>query len=764
LFLEEMKKRGVSMKILRRLAFIFILSLLPAYAHSQNLGDLRISLIDGDVQIRTEDTGDWVPASINMPLRDGDRIWVPEGGKTELQLRDGSYLRLNEKSALEILTLDKDSFQFYLTEGHAYTNFKGRRGSLLQMDTPISSIRAYDRSIFRMGIADDGLTQVSVFRGTVDAESKSGRTTIRSGYTLILKEETYAELSPLGPPDKWERWNSERDRTLAERRPPSRYLPEELYAYSSDFEENGRWVYASEFGYVWAPRVVVSVGWAPYRMGRWVWIAGDYVWISYEPWGWVPYHYGRWAFIASSGWCWVPPARGAVFWGPGFVAWVRTPTHVAWVPLAPREIYYGRGHYGPHSVNITNVNITNIQVNQTTYKNIHVQNAVTVVHQDTFVKGKHVDVKVKENPFLKEKISVGRPDIKPEKATHMPVIKEIPQTKRPPEPIREIRVKELKEKRPLVKERNASVLRPESPPKEMTLKVKEGKPVERKVEQTRGPRPTEKGVEKPRESKPLDRKIEKPSSVEKGKEKPQESKPPERGGDKTKESKPSEKGIEKPRSMEKEIAKPKEARPPEKGAEKGKESKPSERAIEKPRETKPPERGVEKPGESLSQGGRGMEKPKEPKPIEKGIERPKDLKPPGKGIEKPQESRPPERGTEKSRPLEKGIEKGRSVEKGLESRPPERGVEKPRELKPSEGGVGKPRDTVPLERGVERQKELPQPERGMENPQELRPPERGIERSKPPEMEKERPRSMERRHEGPKEFRQGGQRGGRSET
>jgi len=739
------------MKILKLLAYIFILSLLPVYAHSQNLGDLRISLIGGDVQIRTEDTGDWVPASINMPLRDGDRIWVPEGGKTELQLKDGTSLRLDEKSALEILTLDKDSLQFYLTEGHAYANFKGRKGSLLQMDTPISSVRAYDRSIFRMDIADDGLTQVSVFRGTVDAESKTGRTTIRSGYTLALKEETYAELSPLGPPDEWERWNSERDRRLAERRPPSRNLPEELYAYSSDFEENGRWVYASEYGYVWTPRVVVSVGWAPYRMGRWVWIAGDYVWISYEPWGWVPYHYGRWALVASIGWCWVPPVRGAVFWGPGFVAWVRTPTHVAWVPLAPREIYYGRGHFGPHSVNITNVNITNIQVNQTTYKNIHVQNAVTVVHQDTFVKGKHVDVKLKENPFLKEKILVGRPDIKPEKATHMPVIKEIPQTKRPPEPIREIRVKELKEKRPLVKERNASVLRPESPPKEMTLKVKEGKPVERKVEQTRGSRPTEKGVEKPRESKPLDRKIEKPTSVEKGKEKPQESKP-------------SEKGIEKPRSMEKEIAKPKEARPPEKGAEKGKESKPSERAIEKPRETKPPERGVEKPGESLPQGGRGMEKPKEPKPIEKGIERPKDLKPPEKGIEKSKETKPPERTNEQPRGL-KQEEKG--MEKPRETKPPEKGAERPKESRPAERemqkqresqsqgrGVEKPRETRPPEKVIEKPKESKAPERGMEKQEEFQPQERVIEKSRPQEKGIERsrePRSIEKEIEGPKE-------------
>jgi hypothetical protein len=116
--------------------------------------------------------------------------------------------------------------------------------------------------------------------------------------------------------------------------------------------------------------------------------------------------------------------------GPGFVGWVQTPTYVSWVPLAPGEIYYGHGYYGPHSVNITNVNITNIQVTKVVYKNVHIRNAVTVVHHDTFVTGKHVEVKVRENPFLRERISIGRPNIKPEKTTFMPVIKEIPQVKR----------------------------------------------------------------------------------------------------------------------------------------------------------------------------------------------------------------------------------------------------------------------------------------------------------------------------------------------
>lgn len=654
------------MKTFKAIMLISLLLLFPTFSHSQNLGDLRISLIEGDVQIRTEDTGDWVPTSINMPLMEGDRIWVPEGGKTELQLRDGTYLRLGERSALEILTLDRDSSQFYLTEGHVYANFRGQKGSFLQMDTPVSSIRVYDRSIFKVDLSGDGLNQIFVLKGSVDVESRSGKTTVKSGYILTLKDETYAELSPLGPPDDWERWNMERDRRLAEWRPPPSYLPEELYGYASDFETYGRWVYVREYGYVWRPTVVVSVGWAPYRIGRWVWVRGDYVWISYEPWGWVPYHYGRWAFVASFGWCWVPPVRGAVFWGPGFVAWVRTPTYVAWVPLGPREIYYGRGYYGPHSVNITNVNVTNIKVNKTVYKNIHIHNAVTVVHHDNFVKGKHVDVRIRENPFLKEKISVVGPDIKHERTTVMPVIKEVPQAKRPPQPIREIKVKEIKETRPLVRQREVSVLRPQSPPKQMTLKVKEGKPVQRDFEKVRTPRSPQGGIEKSRETKPVEKRIERPEESKplegrteksKGAEKTKEIRPSERTTEKTPESKQDRKGVERPPEM----------KSPERTITK---TGPTELKPGKARESKPPEKGIEK--------GKSVEKQTESRASERGLERPREV--PSQGVGRPRETARQERGVERQKRIE-GSRERQPVEKGTErfreSRSGEKRIEKP---------------------------------------------------------------------------------------
>jgi len=68
---------------MKRLMMIFLvcLILLPSvYASAFDLGGMRFSFIRGDVQVWTEHTNDWVPASINMPLREGNRIWVPEEG------------------------------------------------------------------------------------------------------------------------------------------------------------------------------------------------------------------------------------------------------------------------------------------------------------------------------------------------------------------------------------------------------------------------------------------------------------------------------------------------------------------------------------------------------------------------------------------------------------------------------------------------------------------------------------------------------------
>jgi len=157
------------------------------------------------------------------------------------------------------------------------------------------------------------------------------------------------------------------------------------------------------------------------------------------------------------------------------VAWVTTPDYVAWVPLAPAELYYGRGYYGPHSVNITNINVNQVNVTNV-YRNVNVNNSITVVNRNTFVTGRPVAVNttavknIKDTMFLTRKINVAGPQIKPQASSYAPVVRQIPPAKLPPKAVQSIRVKEFKEVRPLVREQNKSVFNPRVQPRELEVK------------------------------------------------------------------------------------------------------------------------------------------------------------------------------------------------------------------------------------------------------------------------------------------------------
>jgi hypothetical protein len=508
-----------------------MLVLLPVFVFADDLGLVRLSLIDGGVQVLVKDTTDWTDATINLPFSEGDRLWVPDDGKAELQIAGGVYVRGDGNTALDLLTINQESAQFYLDQGHIYVN--NRRGGIktVQIDTPLSSLRSYDNSIMMIDVSEDGLTEVSVLKGYVYAESRAGATRVSAGNTLAIRGESSAEVAPIGSPDVWERWNADRDRQLTAWGESSRYLPDELHEYSSDFDQNGRWDYVGDYGYVWVP-TMIPAGWAPYSYGSWVWIRGNYVWIDYDPWGWAPCHYGRWVFIGGFGWGWVPPAMGAVYWGPGYVGWVVTPTYVAWVPLAPGEVYYGHGYYGPGSVNITTVNVNTVFVNRT-YVNARAANSVTVVQRETFGTGRREPVKVKENPFLEARQQRGQdirniaivpprekpkqpivlvpreerehmkqrvperirtetpetrritpaapPAVRPEKEERPPrAAQRTPEQQLPPARVRSTNPEEMKQERRVVKERESSVFRQQQPENLPVRKMKEPREINRR--------------------------------------------------------------------------------------------------------------------------------------------------------------------------------------------------------------------------------------------------------------------------------------------
>ena len=621
------------------------LLLFPPYSEADTLGEIRVNLVQGDVQVKIADTGEWVPASVNMPLVEGDELWVPEGSRAALQTTKGDYVRLDENTALQVLRMDLDSYQFHLTEGRVYVLNRAPKRNVLQFDTPDASIRAFGGARFGIDIPGDE-TDVSVYRGSVQTENGDGTTTVRAGNMLAMGADGYAELSPVPPPDDWQRWNAQRDRIVLARGKSYGYLPEELRAYSSDFEENGRWVNVPEYGTVWTPTVVVTGDWAPYRHGRWVWRGGDYVWVGYEPWGWAPYHYGRWTFAVNIGWFWVPPARGDVYWSPGYVGWVRTGDHVAWVPLAPRETYYGYGNHGRYSTNITNVNVNQVQVTNV-YRNVNVTNSITVVNQTTFITGRpssvdrNVVVNVKEDFAKHRNIVVGRPPIKPVETSYIPVVRAIPEAKRPPAAVRKVDAKELRQSRPLVKEPEKSAIRPQAQPRPLEVK---------KVEKPRpaSERATERQQAVPKERRgPAASQGSPPAAVEQ-RGKPKEAEPKATGKPEQRPQAPPEKAKPEPPqrggppAAVEQRGKPKEAEPKATG-------KPEQRPQAPPEKAKPepPQRG----GPPAAVEQRGKPKEAEPKATGKPEQRPQA--PPEKAKpEPPQRGGPPAAVEQRGKPKE----------------------------------------------------------------------------------------------------------------
>jgi hypothetical protein len=338
-------------------------------------------------------------------------------------------VRLDGGSQLDILANEDGFMQLHLASGRLYVRTsQTARDNSLQIDADDTTVLPSGRSRLRIDMLPNSLEDVAIIKGSAYVEGNGNRTRVRAGEHIML-EEGHNEILPLNPADNWEMWNVDRDRAQSRSSRDDSYLPDELRGHAAELDANGSWVAVPEYGTVWRPTVVVSADWAPYRDGRWLWRGDDYVWLSSESWGWVPYHYGRWTVVSGFGWCWVPPARGDVYWGPGYVGWYRTGSHVGWTPLAPGEVFYGHRNYGRHSVNITTVNINTTNV---VYRNRNNRGGLTVLPQNDFLRGKNAIQQPSRNSAVSVSVSVGSPRLKPLRETRMPIVRQTPPRVAPP--------------------------------------------------------------------------------------------------------------------------------------------------------------------------------------------------------------------------------------------------------------------------------------------------------------------------------------------
>src|SRR5437762_1481607 len=77
----------------------------PPDAESASHGVGRISILDGDVSVRRNESGDFVAAAVNAPVVTGDAISTGPAGRTELQFESANFLRIGHDSDVKITDL-----------------------------------------------------------------------------------------------------------------------------------------------------------------------------------------------------------------------------------------------------------------------------------------------------------------------------------------------------------------------------------------------------------------------------------------------------------------------------------------------------------------------------------------------------------------------------------------------------------------------------------------------------------------------------------
>jgi FecR protein len=307
----------------------------------------RLSYMAGTVSFQPngEET-DWVPADLNRALTTGDKVWVEQGGRTEIQTVN-SVVRLNGHTNFSFLGVEGDTTQIQLSLGVITVNLTSLADNeTYEIDTPQVAFTLLRPGLYRVEVNEAGDTTVVRVRaggGETTADGKAAP--LNNNEEVVIKGNPASyDKHGVPKPDEFDAWGAERDARAANSVSVRAVAPGVVGAV--DLDVAGVWRPAPIYGNVWFPNGMVA-DWAPYRFGHWGFVAPwGWTWIDDAPWGYAPFHYGRWVNVGGL-WGWAPgPIAVTAIYAPALVSFiggievVGVADPVSWVALSWGEPWY----------------------------------------------------------------------------------------------------------------------------------------------------------------------------------------------------------------------------------------------------------------------------------------------------------------------------------------------------------------------------------------------------------------------------------------
>src|SRR5215510_8310213 len=221
---------------------------------------VRISLIDGSVNIKRKGNTEWEPARLNFPLVEGDTIATDKESRTEIQVDARNFVRLSAESGLRIITLRDEGVALSVLDGTAtfrLARFDHSR-EYFEIDAPRTTLSAEKAGLYRVDVSREGRVRLTVRDGgSARIYSDTSGFALRDGRSAELNVDGENagdwDLIAAAQPDAIDQWLEARERYLAQRlRYDVQYYDEYVWG-AEDLDAYGNWEYTTEYGWIWRP-------------------------------------------------------------------------------------------------------------------------------------------------------------------------------------------------------------------------------------------------------------------------------------------------------------------------------------------------------------------------------------------------------------------------------------------------------------------------------------------------------------------------------
>jgi hypothetical protein len=274
---------------------------------------VRLSYIDGDVEIDKGDGHGFDTAYLNMPITYQSKVWARDG-QAEIEMEDGSSIRLTPETLVSFsdLSLGSDGARttsVELQDGTAYFHIRQHDPDRFNLSFGNNQVQLLTPAHFRVDTTKRQF-ELAVFKGEVQVSSSGGpEVAVKGGETIRLDSDDPDRyyLAKGIDVENYDDWDKDRTNSHDQVVSTASDNGSNALIYGlSDLSTYGNYFYVPGYGYMWRPNSA-SLGWDPFADGYWMSYPGyGYMFVSGYPWGWAPYRYGSWDYVNGYGWCWAP--------------------------------------------------------------------------------------------------------------------------------------------------------------------------------------------------------------------------------------------------------------------------------------------------------------------------------------------------------------------------------------------------------------------------------------------------------------------------